>query len=438
MLKPSKYYIPVEVDGKIALFQTLTSSVVKMDKKMYARIFEQGDLQTDNDAVLALESMGFLTSNADEDFMLTNLRRRFKYADTGVQSAIIAVTMECNARCYYCYENGAARSSMNVETADGIIEFLDKNCKSRELVIQWFGGEPLCAVDTIDYIARNLIQRGIKLSGLITTNGLLINESILEKAQKLWGVKRFQIPVDALHQEYDKIKNYKDVPDGESAFDILMNNIQKVLDYGFHVNARINFDPDNIAPTKEVLHYLASKFSQNAKFFAYVAPLTGKNITSVVDMGVKGKNHPYLELLLEMRELGFLCPTLLKEESYYGGDESLSGISLASRPTGCYATLPNVFAIDNNGDLYKCHRMLGRGKEYTCGNVFSGVEYNETLRFFCDDLYCYPECKDCKLMPICHGGCKVKCEWYGGHNGCLAIKDIIEDVVRCYVTEISK
>lgn len=269
MLKPSKYYIPVEADGKIALFQTLTSSVVKMDKKMYARIFEQGDLQTDNDAVLALESMGFLTSNADEDFMLTNLRRRFKYADTGIQSAIIAVTMECNARCYYCYENGAARSSMNVETADGIIEFLDKNCKSRELVIQWFGGEPLCAVDTIDYIARNLIQRGIKLSGLITTNGLLINESILEKAQKLWGVKRFQIPVDALHQEYDKIKNYKDVPDGESAFDILMNNIQKVLDYGFHVNARINFDPDNIAPTKEVLHYLASKFSQNAKFFAY-------------------------------------------------------------------------------------------------------------------------------------------------------------------------
>lgn len=437
MLKPSKYYIPVEIDDKIALFQTLTSSVVKIDRAMFSRIFEEGDLRTDPDAVAALESMGFLTQHEDEDFRLTALRRQYKSADTGVQSAIIAVTMECNARCYYCYENGATRAKMTLPTADAVVDFLDSRCKTRKLVIQWFGGEPLCAVDIIDHIATCLRDRGIQLSGLITTNGLLIEDDILEKASGLWGIKRFQIPVDALGADYDRIKNYKDIPAGESAFNRLTGNIHKVLQRGFHVNARINFDPGNIAPAIDVLHHLAREFSHYPNFFAYAAPLTGKNIPSIVDLDTKGRMHPYLQLLLEMRRLGFLTPTLLKEECYYGGDESLSGLSLASRPTGCYATLPNVFAIDQNGDLYKCHRLLGRGQNYTCGNVFSGVEYNKTLRFFCDDQPCYPECADCALMPICQGGCKVKQKWYGGHAGCLAIRDIVKDVIRCYVAELS-
>ena len=437
MLKPSKFIIPVELDGKIALFQTLTSSVVRMNNDFYNKFFVNRTYCGDEDELIALKRMGyFVDDDCDEVYKLSVIRKQHQYSKNGISNAVIAVTTDCNARCYYCYENGIERAPMSMDTAAGVVDFLDKNCKNRKLVIQWFGGEPLCADDVIDYISTELVKRGIELSGLITTNGYAITEEICRKAKDVWNVKRFQVPVDAIGEAYNRIKNYKDIQPDESPFHRLIDNIHMLLNFGFHVNVRTNFNPNDIEPSREVLRYLAKKFKGENRFFAYPAPITGANMQSVVDFKAEeGKLHPYLDLLLETRNLGFFCPTLLKEENYLEGDEALSGISLASRPTGCYATLPNVFAIDSKGDLYKCHRMLGRGKECTCGNVFDGVSYNKTLKEFCDDTPCYDECA---LMPICHGGCKVKKQWYGSVNGCMAIKGIVNELIRIYICELDR
>ena len=88
--------------------------------------------------------------------------------------------------------------------------------------------------------------------------------------------------------------------------------------------------------------------------------------------------------------------------------------------------------------LYHLQQLPFQEKENIIKQLLQNAEeYNKTLRFFCDDQPCYPECADCALMPICQGGCKVKQKWYGGHAGCLAIRDIVKDVIRCYVAELS-
>ena len=440
-VKLSKYNIVTKVDGKHAIFNTRTASVVMLNQEMYQRFFmeKKYDDAADQQYIKPLVDMGILVDkNQDENFYLETVRRRFKYSVTGVRSAVIAVTTKCNARCYYCYENGIQRENMSLETADAIVEFLAENCVNNQIVIQWFGGEPLCAVEVIDRITNGLHNKGVTVNSIITTNGYDLNDEIIKKAKEIWNVKRFQIPVDALEEQYNNIKNYTDVEANSSPFEQIINNIHRVLDEGFHVNVRTNFHPMNIEQTREVLSFLSKEFGDENHFFAYPAPLTGENIPSVVDIPTGEGIHPYLDLLLEAREKGFLCPTLLKEENYYDGDESLSGISLASRPVGCYATLFGSFAIDTKGELYKCHRLLGRGKEYTCGNVYNGIVYNDVLKSFCEDQLCYSECNECALMPLCHGGCKVKKDWYGGMNGCMAIKPIVEDIVKIYIKELQR
>lgn len=438
MLKVSKYSIAVEDRDKIIVFNTLTSSVIRMDKDVYYHVFVLNEIP-DDDTCKILVDMGYLVDESlNEDFRLMMYRRKYIYADRGLTSAVIAVTTECNARCYYCYENGIKREPMDTETVDGIIDFLDKNSKSRKLVVQWFGGEPLCAVNIIDRIAIGLKQRGIELSSLITTNGFHINQEILYKAKTIWNIKRFQIPLDALGKEYNRIKNYVNVNSQDNPFNLIIKNIHLILDEGFHVNIRTNFNPENIEPTRDVLNFLATEFKGEKKFFAYPEPITGIGMPSVVDTNFTGQIHPYLDLLLEARKLGFLCPTLLMEDNYLEGGEALSGIKLNSRPTGCYATLRNTIAIDSKGVLYKCHRLLGRGNKYSCGDVFKGIVYNDNYKKFCDDTPCYKECDKCALMPLCHGGCKVKKELYGGHNACIAIKSIVKDLIRVYAQEINK
>ena len=315
MFKVSKFNIKIEDGEKYLIFNTLTSSLIRVEKDTYHKIFEQF-IFDDKGIKKSLFDMGYIVDeDIDENYKLLVSKQRFKYAVKGITSAVIAVTTECNARCYYCYENGIKRVPMTMETADAIVDFLDKNSITRKLTVQWFGGEPLCAVDVIDRISNGLIHRGIEISSLITTNGYCINDEILDKAKNVWNLKRFQIPVDALNEDYDTIKNYIDVEIGGSAFEKVIKNIHKVLDAGFHVNVRTNFNPNDTHPTKEVLRFLAKEFKGESRFFAYPEPITGVSMPSVVDGDFAGKIHPYFDLLLEARELGFLCPTLLKEEN---------------------------------------------------------------------------------------------------------------------------
>lgn len=102
-------------------------------------------------------------------------------------------------------------------------------------------------------------------------------------------------------------------------------------------------------------------------------------------------------------------------------------------PTNCYASCPSVFAIDSKGDLYKCHRVLGKGQKYSSGNVKTGIEKNEIYKFFCNTDLVYEECKDCKLLPVCQGGCKINAYIYKDEHACSPIKAIFPELIEEYL-----
>ena len=116
----------------------------------------------------------------------------------------------------------------------------------------------------------------------------------------------------------------------------------------------------------------------------------------------------------------------------------LTTLKLYPSPTNCYASCPSVFAIDSKGDLYKCHRVLGKGAEFSSGNVRTGIEKNTIFKFFCNTALVYDECKTCKLLPICQGGCKINAYIYGDEHACTPIKSILPELVEEYIHQLSK
>ena len=127
----------------------------------------------------------------------------------------------------------------------------------------------------------------------------------------------------------------------------------------------------------------------------------------------------------------------ISAEHEYDTHGLLKKLKIYPSPINCYAACPNVFSVAPNGDIYKCHRALGR-KEYASGNVEMGIEENDAYKFFWNTDLTYDECNVCPILPICQGGCKINAKLYSGKEACAPSKAIIKDLILLYREDISK
>ena len=226
-MKNSIFNISQPIENGILLYNTFTTSLVELSEKLYKSIFVEGDFSFAE--IPDLYEMGFLVDDAhDEILAMENIRHDVvKHSSEKIANIIIAPTLECNAHCFYCFENGFRKGMMTIETADALVEFLKQRWNGEKLGITWFGGEPLLASDIIDYISNKLKENNIIYGCKITTNGSLFNKDMAQKSIDLWHVEKVQITIDAIGEEYNRIKNYD--KQYENAFSIVMNNLFDAL-----------------------------------------------------------------------------------------------------------------------------------------------------------------------------------------------------------------
>ncbi len=84
------------------------------------------------------------------------------------------------------------------------------------------------------------------------------------------------------------------------------------------------------------------------------------------------------------------------------------------REKGCMVCMNNSFVIGPSGEMYKCwsdfnnpDRIVGsiRNKKITNSTLISRYTFESTI-------YSDNRCKDCKLFPVCYGGCS----WFRYNN----------------------
>lgn len=224
-MKYSKYNIIQDYRDRYLVYNTLSTSMIEIEKPMYENIFQKREFNKYPNEIKALLKMGFLVADhVDEDKEQEKIRQTVIDNNSGkIANIIIAPTLECNAHCFYCFEKGFRKGTMSNETAEALVEHLVSNWNGKHLGITWFGGEPLMATEIITHISKKLSDAGVIFSSKIVTNGLLLNDTVIEHSKSDWHVDKIQVSVDAIGEEYNKIKNFdKSI---EDPFSIIINNI---------------------------------------------------------------------------------------------------------------------------------------------------------------------------------------------------------------------
>ena len=418
-------------ENELLLYNTLSTSIITLENEMYKKLFVDNRFEDYPNECDELCEMGFLFTGAPDQQLkeLESVRKAIVETEHGITAITIAPTMECNARCYYCFEKGALQGTMTEETADKTAQFIIERCTEKKLYIAWFGGEPLMASDIITRITKKLFDNNIEVESTVTSNGILIDEKMIEKF-RYWNVKRVQITLDGLGDEYNKIKRY--VIECNNPFERIMENISLLIENKFTVHLRVNYYSQKYETVKSTMDYLHNKFGNYDNLYLYGVPLDlpeKKGYSEFDEL----EGEVFLKVLNDSLKRGYendeLNFSALKVSKNY--NKALGELMLAPFPASCYMVNKDRFVIDDKGYIYKCQKHLGKN-QFSCGDVFNGIKKNDVYRFYVTDHLHSEICKDCNMLPICQGGCKANRLLYGDKYACPPSKSIINKLVMKY------
>lgn len=191
-----------------------------------------------------------------------------------LRSYTILTTTQCNARCFYCYQNiDHNKLHMTEETARDVVKYIANTSWQNETIfLGWFGGEPLYNAKVIDIITYGVIATGRSVRSSMISNGYLMNKELAIKAFNEWHVSNIQITLDGTKDVYNKIKRYiyKDDP---NPFGTVIQNIHYMLDVGMSVSIRLNCGTHNGEDLCNLVRYLGEEFPNYPNLSVYAHEL---------------------------------------------------------------------------------------------------------------------------------------------------------------------
>jgi uncharacterized protein len=281
---------------------------------------------------------------------------------------------------------------MSFETCDALISYIKKTNKKRVILV-WYGGEPLLAIDKIDYLSRRLNELEISIEHRLITNGYLLDDDIISKFY--WRYFRgIQITLDGLEESHNKRRPHK--VDGDS-FTRIIKNIDKLLAHPSEAEKkteiliRVNIDKGNIDNYFDVKKYVKEKYGARISVYPGFVQNSEFHCNSRFAMTTKEKAQFALDVYEKTGEVLFEADLRMKRRSYYPCDAAAYG----------------NYVLDWNGVAYKCWDDLGI-KEKSIFDLTESSTYNRALEakyVLESDLFNDIECKKCPIAFICSGGC---------------------------------
>lgn len=383
-----KYVSKYEVDKGYVLVNNITSAIAYVWKSEYTHLFEKG---WNTDYMRFLKENFFLVPVDYNDFEeCEKVRERFlpdfdkSICFTEPDHFTILSTTECNARCFYCYEKGRKQFPMTDEVANKVADFIVKvRNKNKVIHIGWFGGEPTFNTKPMDIIYDKLIKEGIQYTSSIISNGYLIDEAMCKKFVEVYNIRNIQITLDGMGDKYNRVKNYIYEND-ESAFDRVIENMDRLLQHGVNVAVRMNLDLHNAESLKKLIPFLNYKFAKyGPAFHPYIYPI-------FEETAGRDEQHRQ-EVFRHLEEILYL----IDEYDFTYGIRLRSGLKLQH----CMVDSTDSILIGPRGDIGLC-------EHYTTDHFFSHIDnYEEKdweeIKAFRTYLKPNELCKDCPLLPNC-------------------------------------
>ncbi len=297
---------------------------------------------------------------------------------------VILPTTACNARCFYCFENGMRYRHMTEETIQNTIHFILNHRPSHNHIhIHWFGGEPTVVPKIIDRICDSLMESGIELDSEMTSNGSLLDEILSKRAKEKWRVNKIQITLDGMEEEYIKRKRY--ISTVKDPFKTVISNIHHLLKEDIRTAIRLNADENNIGELYRCVDFINQEFSleEKKKMVVYARSLFGHPGCPVgfgadeLEEAVNDLNHYIVKNGITPKDVFFV----LKLKSSF-----------------CMVTVPeNGTVIDAEGRLFACE---GMPDNLRYGDIKNGIDPNLWKRIIKQDRI-RKHCETCAFLPQC-------------------------------------
>lgn len=310
------------------------------------------------------------------DFLRNKRDRRDSSKPLSIQGYTILTTMDCNARCFYCYEKGRPRISMTEKTASDLADYIIANANGESVDLSWFGGEPLYNNKVIDIICDKLTSSNVEYVSSMISNGLLFSEEIVKRAVEKWKLKRVQITLDGTKEIYLKSKSF--VNSDGSEFDKVLDNIELLQNHNIKVTIRLNQDIYNTEDLLQLVDFLKERFP-NTK------------LLSVYNNLLFSKDNQFSK---EQED----CYNKLKDQILCSKLSPKSKLINAPKVHSCMADNPKSRVITPDGKIGKCEHY---SSENLIGSIYEENVNEEMLAKWSEKIERQEECYTCSLYPIC-------------------------------------
>ncbi len=410
MYKPSRYNVIFEDDGFTIFVNFLTQAIsrVKGEKARIAlKILKDPNASVPPEWENIKRDLIYGGYIVDEKFDELNhlkfLNRSARFDKSSLTVTVIP-TFSCNFDCIYCYET-KNRSFMSEETAKKLIKLLENAAKNRRTIsLGWFGGEPLLGFEIIKLVNESVKkacdEHKTNFYSSMSTNGYLLTREKAELFDEL-GIKNIQITLDGPEKTHDL---YRKLQGGGKTFNVIIKNLNEFFKVTKEtiVTIRVNVGPDNFQHIEELFEILEYFPKDRIRiYFRWI--FSG------------GKNREFIEKAYNFRSKKSLKILSFYEEAMKRGFKVF--IPILSQPRYCEYDAVSSIVVGPSGEIYPCTVRVGKG--YEIGKLLeNGIEYNRNhfLKWHSFDAFEDPICLNCKLLPLCMGGCRNA--RYDGARGC--------------------
>ena len=385
----------------IALFEEHTKQQVLAEVGRQHPEIAAADLAECYGQVVALKESGKLFAPDTFEPMAGELKAK----TAGVVKALcLHIAHTCNLNCAYCFASQGKyhgeRAVMSFEVGKAALDFLmDHSGTRRNLEVDFFGGEPLMnfqvVKDLVAYARSVEKERGKNFRFTLTTNGLLIDDDVIEFANK--EMSNVVLSLDGRKEIHDK---YRVDYAGNGSWERIVPKFQRLVAArgGKNYYMRGTFtheNPDFLEDIKEMLSLGFRELSMEPVVSAPgdAAELREEDLPIVLEQYEK-----LAELMKEKRKEG--DPFTF----YHYMIDLTGGPCIYKRISGC-GSGTEYMAVTPWGDLYPCHQFVGEEK-FRLGDVWKGVDNPAVQQEFADcNVYAREECRDCWARLYCSGGC---------------------------------
>ena len=271
--KNNGYNIVLDVNsGAIHIVDDLTYDVIALweetsREEIIQRLnktYDEAEIKEAIEEIEELQKNGDLFTPDDYEEYIGDVTKR----PTVVKALCLHIAHDCNLACRYCFaeegEYHGRRALMTYEVGKAALDFLIANSGNRRnLEVDFFGGEPTLNFQVVkDLVAYGREQEKIHNKNFrftLTTNGVLLNDDIMEFANK--EMDNVVLSIDGRKEVNDYMRPFRG---GQGSYDVIVPKFQKFADSRNQERyyVRGTYTHHNLDFSKDVLHLADLGFKQ--------------------------------------------------------------------------------------------------------------------------------------------------------------------------------